>query len=78
MTIKEPSGRKGGGQLNFNTLVGAITMAVVLWFGNKVSTMSDKMTRIETLMEIRSEQMAGMDKRVSVVEGVLGLKPKSP
>lgn len=77
MTLKEPQGKKAG-QLNFNTVIGIVAVATIGWVGNTLTKVNDKVMRIETLMEVRSEQIAADEKRLVTIEALMGLRPKQP
>lgn len=53
------------GKLNFNSLIGAITMAVVLWVGASVLRLTDKMTRFETISEMKADQLNRIESEMS-------------
>ncbi len=74
---KEPSGKRVG-QLNFNTVIGMVAVGAIGWIGTLVTKTNDKVTRIEAMMEFRSEQIVEIRKDIAVLQGIMGLKPKQP
>jgi len=77
MSLKEPKG-KTGGQFNFNTLVGIVCTGLVLWVGSSVSKLREDMVKVTTSMDYIDKAAAAVERRVVVIEGLLGLKPKQP
>jgi len=49
-TFPVPKPEKKSDQLNFNTLIGAIALAVIFWVGNKTQTTSESVAKIETTL----------------------------
>ena len=62
--------------VNFNSLLGIIAIGATGWVGSTTFDLSKKMSRVETLLEVRSEQAASMERRVLSIEAALGIKPK--
>lgn len=47
---KFPRDKEGSKQLNFNTLLGAIALAVIFWVGSKTQSTSESVAKIETTL----------------------------
>ena len=71
-----PKETKSAPQFNFNSLVGIVCTGVVLWVGNSVQKLNEKMVRVEEKLETREKQAAEVDKRITIVEAVIGVRPK--
>lgn len=67
---------KKSGQLNFNSVMLAVTIATLAWNGTTTLKLVEKMSRVETLIELTTIQNALVEKRVVAVEGLLGIRPK--
>ncbi len=81
---KEPSGKRGG-QLNFNTAVGMVAVAAIGWVGTSVTKLGDSMgkmredmARITASIDYQDRQAVAVEKRVTLVEAIIGVKPKQP
>ena len=63
-------------QINFNTWLMIVALAALGWIGNTVVKVNEKVTRMEAQQEIRVQMEESRDKRLSVVEAIIGVKPK--
>lgn len=53
------------GQLNFNTLLGAIALAVIFWVGNKTQSTSESVAKIETSLPYVSQSVSKLEGQIS-------------
>lgn len=52
-------------QLNFNTLLGAIALAVIFWVGNKTQTTSESVAKIETTLPYVTQSVGDLKAQIS-------------
>lgn len=64
--------------MNFNSILGIIAIGVMGWTGTSVLKLSEKMTRVETLLDERNQNLISVEKRVQAIEGVIWPKSKMP
>jgi len=64
--------------VNFNSILGIIAIGVMGWTGSSVLKLSEKMTRVETLLEERNNSFLQVEKRVQTIEAVIWPKAKVP
>ncbi len=61
---EEPHTKIPGG-LNFNTLVGAITMAAIMWVGQKTAGNSESLTKIETQLPYVNASVIKLESQIT-------------
>ncbi len=62
--------------VNLNTLLMFIAIGAIGWNGSATMRLVEKMSRVETLMEVRAAESLAVERRIVVVEGLLGVRPK--
>lgn len=67
---------KKSSQFNFNSFMLAVAIAAIGWNGTTTLKLVEKMSRVETLLELGSTSSASVEKRVIALEGLLGVRPK--
>jgi len=68
---------KNGSGANFNSLLMVIAIGALGWNGAATMTLIQKVARLESTIEIRMEEFKSVEKRVSTVEAIVGIKPKA-
>lgn len=69
---------KKGSQFNLNSLLNMIAIGAIVWNASTTLKLSEHMTRVETLLEVRGEQQVKNEKRMDAIEAILGVKVKVP
>lgn len=60
---KDRSGKES--QLNFNTLLGAIALAVIFWVGNKTQSTSEIVAKIETSLPYVTQSVLKLEGQIA-------------
>jgi hypothetical protein len=68
---------KNGSGANFNSLLLLIAIAVLTWNGTATVDLVRKMARVETLIEGQQERFREAERRIGLVEAIVGIKPKA-
>jgi hypothetical protein len=62
---------------NFNSLLMIITIGVLTWNCTATVDLVRKMARVETLIEGQQEKFKDDERRIGLVEAIVGIKPKA-
>lgn len=65
--MADESHNKLPGGLNFNTLVGVIALAVMMWVGNKTSANSESLTKIETQLPYVNASVLKLEGQITLL-----------
>ncbi len=68
---------KNGSGANFNSLLLLVAIAVLTWNGSATVDLVRKMARVETLIEGQQERFKENERRLGLVEAIVGIKPKA-
>jgi hypothetical protein len=68
---------KNGSGANFNSLLLLVAIAVLTWNGSATVELVRKMARVETLIEGQQERFRDDERRLGLVEAIVGIKPKA-
>jgi hypothetical protein len=68
---------KNSSGANFNSLLLLVAIAVLTWNGSATVELVKKMARVETLIEGQQERFREAERRIGLVEAIVGIKPKT-